>query len=82
MLEASGAATASDLEAQIVGGRWLFRRSWVADYAEGGEDVPYDLQTAVEEWISRLPNEDFRALCARVRPPDELIQSATNEASR
>ena len=26
---------ASDLEAQIVGGRWLFRRSSVADYAEG-----------------------------------------------
>ena len=29
----------------------------------------YDLQTAVEEWIARLPDDDFRALCARVRPP-------------
>jgi hypothetical protein len=37
----------------------------------------YDLQAAVEEWISRLPDEDFDALCARVRPPAESIQSDT-----
>lgn len=47
---------------------------------KGGEDVPYDLQAAVEEWIARLPDEDWSALCARVRPPDE--PATEGEASR
>jgi hypothetical protein len=34
-----------------------------------------DLQAAVEEWIARLPDEDWNALCARVRPPAEPIQT-------
>ncbi|WP_261876904.1 hypothetical protein [Mycobacterium marinum] len=30
----------------------------------------YDLQVAIEEWIAQLPDEDWRALVARTRPPD------------
>jgi hypothetical protein len=36
----------------------------------------YDLQAAVEEWISRLPDEDWNSLCARVRPPAEPMPTA------
>jgi hypothetical protein len=35
--------------------------------------MAYDLQAAVEEWIARLPDDDFRSLCARTRPPSEPI---------
>ncbi|RFZ48241.1 hypothetical protein MSS2_04757 [Mycobacterium marinum] len=29
----------------------------------------YDLQSAVEEWLARLPDDDWQALIARTRPP-------------
>jgi hypothetical protein len=42
--------------------------------------MPYDLQAAVEDWISRLPDEDFRGLCARTRPPTEPIPTSDRVA--
>ena len=30
-----------------------------------------DVQAAIEEYLAGLPDEDWQALCARVRPPDE-----------
>jgi hypothetical protein len=30
-----------------------------------------DIQIAVEQWLSSLPANEFRALCDRTRPPDE-----------
>jgi hypothetical protein len=38
-----------------------------------------DLQAAIEDFLAGLPDEDWRALCARVRPPTEPIQSAVAE---
>jgi hypothetical protein len=32
-----------------------------------------DLQSAVEDWVAGLPADEFRALVARVRPPDEPL---------
>ena len=37
--------------------------------------MPDQLQQAVEQWIAELPEVEFRALCARTRPPDEPIRS-------
>jgi hypothetical protein len=36
-----------------------------------------DIQIAVEQWISSLPANEFRALCDRTRPPDELVPTRT-----
>jgi hypothetical protein len=41
--------------------------------------MSYDLTSAVEEWIARLPDDDFRAMCARTRPPDEPLPTGTND---
>jgi hypothetical protein len=30
-----------------------------------------DLQAAVEDYLAALPDGEWRALCLRVRPPDE-----------
>jgi hypothetical protein len=30
-----------------------------------------DLKAALEDYLAGLPQEEWRALCARVRPPDE-----------
>ncbi len=38
-----------------------------------------DLQAAVEEWIARLPEPEFRTLVARVRPPDEPMPSVKDD---
>jgi hypothetical protein len=32
-----------------------------------------DLQSAVEDWVAGLPADEFRALVARTRPPDEPL---------
>lgn len=32
-----------------------------------------DLQSAVEEWVAGLPADEFRAMCARTRPPTEPL---------
>jgi hypothetical protein len=32
-----------------------------------------DVQLAVEDWIAGLPADEFRALVARTRPPDEPL---------
>lgn len=39
-----------------------------------------DLTTAIEEWIARLPEPDFRALVARTRPPDEPVHASSEPA--
>jgi hypothetical protein len=48
--------------------------------------MAYDLTAAVEEWIARLPDLDWRALVARTRPPEESVPTANahmpNEAAR
>jgi hypothetical protein len=45
--------------------------------------MPYDLTAAVEDWLARLPDEDFRSMCARTRPPDEPIPTRiADEAAR
>jgi hypothetical protein len=31
------------------------------------------LQVAVETWLAALPENEFRALCARTREPDEAL---------
>lgn len=34
-----------------------------------------DINTAMEDYLAALPDDDWRALCARVRPPDEPPKS-------
>ena len=44
--------------------------------------MAYDLQAAVEEWIARLPDEGFRGMIARTRPPTEPIPANPNSEAR
>jgi hypothetical protein len=41
--------------------------------------VPDQLQLAVEGWLAALPQTEFRALCARTRPPDEPLSPNGSE---
>jgi hypothetical protein len=42
-----------------------------------GDIEPYELRDAVETWLARLPEREFKSLVYRVRPPDEpLIDSS------
>lgn len=37
-----------------------------------------DLQLALEDWLASLPADEFRALVARTRPPDEPLPADAN----
>jgi hypothetical protein len=38
-----------------------------------------DIQLAVEDWLAALPPDEFAALVARTRPPDEPFPTDTGE---
>ncbi len=40
-----------------------------------------DLQLALEDWLAALSPAEFRALCARVREPDEPLPAEPNTRS-
>jgi hypothetical protein len=41
-----------------------------------------DLQSAVEDWVAGLPADEFRAMVARTRPPDEPPPPAEKEPTQ
>jgi hypothetical protein len=41
-----------------------------------------NLEALLEDYLAGLPDDDWDALTARVRPPIEPIQSVTAEVSR
>ncbi|HWY01254.1 MAG TPA: hypothetical protein VNY55_15650 [Mycobacterium sp.] len=40
------------------------------------------LQNAIEDWVAGLAPDEFRAMVARTRPPDEPLPPAEKEATR
>jgi hypothetical protein len=41
-----------------------------------------DLQSAMEDYLSHLPQDEWRALCARVREPHEPLPPAEKERTQ
>ena len=40
-----------------------------------------DLQAAIEQWLSTLPDTEFRLLVARTRPPREPVPMSAQATS-
>jgi hypothetical protein len=69
---------ASDLGGQLISGRWVFNRD--TRCARGDNKMGDHLKAALEDYLAGLPQEEWRALVARIREPSEPLPPDTTES--